>query len=210
MSNAPAPEAARIAVFARAPLPGAVKTRLVPMLGAEGAARLHAALVKHTLATAAATAPASLQLWCSPDMSHPFFAACAARFGCELRVQDGADLGERMARAFEGNTPLVLVGSDCPPLESAHLEGAWRILADHDAVFVPAEDGGYALVALARPCASIFRDVSWGGDEVMRQTREKLAAARLRWTELDTLWDVDRPEDYERLRASDLAAEVGT
>lgn len=208
MPAAPVPDTPRIAVFAKAPQAGAVKTRLVPKLGAEGAARLHAALVTHSLSTAVSAQPASLQLWCSPDAAHPFFAECSARFGCELRVQQGADLGARMAHAFEGNTPLVLLGTDCPALTPAHLDRAWRMLADHDAVFVPAEDGGYALVAMSRASASIFDDVAWGSDKVMRQTRERLAAAKLRWTELDTLWDVDRPEDYERLRASGLAAEI--
>ena len=209
MSSAPAPEAPRIAVFAKAPVPGTVKTRLVAMLGAQGAARLHAALAMHALATAAAARPASLQLWCSPDASHPFFAECAARFGCELRTQHGADLGERMAHAFDGNAPLVLIGSDCPPLTAAHLQRAWRMLATNDAVFAPTEDGGYALVALAKPLPSVFTGVSWGADRVMRQTRERVARERLRAGELDTLWDVDRPEDYERLRASDMDAEVG-
>lgn len=195
-------------MFAKAPVPGSVKTRLVPMLGAEGAARVHAALVRHALTEAAAAHPSSLQLWCSPDASHAFFVECAARFDCELRVQRGADLGERMANAFDGNTPLVLIGSDCPPLTAAHLERAWRMLATHDAVFAPAEDGGYALVALAVASLALFRGISWGSDKVMRQTRETLAAANLRWAELDTLWDVDRPEDYERLCASAAAAEL--
>src|SRR5262249_34069307 len=143
-------------VFAKAPVAGAVKTRLVPLLGAEGAARLHAALARHALGIAAEARPAKLQLWCSPDASHPFFIECATRFRCELRVQKGSDLGARMAHAFESDAPLVLIGSDCPPLTAQHLENAWRLLASNDAVFAPTEDGGYALVALSRPAPSIF------------------------------------------------------
>ena len=207
-SAAPA-EAPRIAVFAKAPTPGSVKTRLVPLLGAQGAARLHEGLVNHAISAAAATRPATLQLWCSPDASHPFLAACAARFGCETRTQQGGDLGERMAHAFEGNSPLVLIGSDCPPLRGSHISQAWDALEFHDAVIAPAEDGGYALIALARPCPFLFSDIAWGEASVMQRTRERLARAKLSWLELATLWDVDRPEDYERLRASAMAAEVG-
>jgi rSAM/selenodomain-associated transferase 1 len=207
-SSAPPAEAPRIAVFAKAPVPGSVKTRLVPLLGAEGAARLHAGLVNQALSTAAATRPAKLQLWCSPDASHPFLAACAKRFACETRTQQGADLGERMAHAFEGNTPLVLIGSDCPALRASHISHAWDALEFHDAVVAPAEDGGYALIALARPCPSLFSDIAWGEPNVMQRTRERLAGAKLSWMELPTLWDVDRPEDYERLRASEMAGEV--
>ncbi len=209
-SSAPPAEAPRIAVFAKAPTPGSVKTRLVPLLGAEGAARLHANLVTHALATAAATRPATLQLWCSPDASDPFLSACAARFACDTRTQQGVDLGERMAHAFEGNTPLVLIGSDCPPLRASHISHAWDALEFHDAVVAPAEDGGYALIALARPCPFLFSDIAWGEASVMQRTREHLARAKLSWLELATLWDVDRPEDYQRLRESAIPVEAAT
>ena len=157
----------------------------------------------------AATRPATLQLWCSPDASHPFLAVRGTFPGCETRTQQGGDLGERMAHAFEGNSPLVLIGSDCPPLRGSHISQAWDALEFHDAVIAPAEDGGYALIALARPCPFLFSDIAWGEASVMQRTRERLARAKLSWLELATLWDVDRPEDYERLRASAMAAEVG-
>lgn len=200
--------APRIAVFAKAPVPGAVKTRLVPLLGAEGAARLHASLVRHALATAREARPAALQLWCAPDASHPFFAECADRFSCELHVQQGADLGSRMAHAFASNAPLVLIGGDCPSLQASHLEHAWRALESGDAVFAPAEDGGYALVGLARPAPLLFEGIDWGREGVMRETRRRVAASGLRCVELETLWDVDRPEDYRRMQASGVAVEV--
>ena len=198
----------RIAVFAKAPVAGAVKTRLIPVLGPDGAARVHAALARHALAAAAQARPKTLQLWCSPGTKHPFFAECAARFGCELHAQRGADLGERMANAFDGNAPLVLIGTDCPPLTAAHLLRAWQALRTHEAAIVPAEDGGYALIALARPIPQLFSAIAWGEASVMQDTRERLAAVGMRFVELETLWDVDRPEDYRRLRSSDLAIEV--
>jgi hypothetical protein len=202
-----------IAVFAKAPVAGSVKTRLVAMLGAEGAARLHERLVERALATAFEARLGPVALWCAPDTSHPFFAQCAARFGVELRRQEGADLGERMHRAFEvaleRHPALLLVGSDCPTLEPRDLAAAARALDTHDAVLIPAEDGGYVLVGLTRPHASLFEGVAWGTAAVMEATRARLAAAGLRWAALPALWDVDRVEDYARLRRTlpDLALE---
>jgi rSAM/selenodomain-associated transferase 1 len=207
-SSAPLPERPRIAVFAKAPAPGAVKTRLIPLLGAEGAARLHARLAKHCLATAREARPSVLQLWCAPDASHPFFSECAALFSCELHTQKGVDLGARMADAFADHAPLILVGSDCPPLSASHLEQAWRALQSHDVVFAPAEDGGYVLVGLARPAPRLFDAMQWSQQDVMLETRRRVVAAGLRSLELETLWDVDRPEDYERLVRSGIAAEL--
>jgi uncharacterized protein len=207
-SNAPPADAPRIAVFAKAPVAGEVKTRLAATLGADRAARLHAGLVEHALATAAQARPATLELWCAPDAAHPFFARCAERFGCTLRAQEGGDLGARMAHAFAAGTPLVLVGSDCPMLTPAHLLRAWHALRTHDAVFAPAEDGGYVLVALSRPQPALFASMAWSGPGVMRETRERAAAAGLRSLELETLWDVDRPEDFRRLQQLGILAQA--
>jgi hypothetical protein len=200
-----------VAVFARAPVAGQVKTRLVPLLGPEGAARLHAALVRRALATAVQARIGPVELWCAPDDSHPFFARCAAEFGVTLHRQEGRDLGERMAHAFEhafrGKRSLVLIGGDCPALQPADLGAAANALASHDAVIAPAEDGGYVLVALAR-ALPIFEGIAWGGAAVMAQTRARLEAAGACWHPLPTLWDVDRPEDYARLQGAELAPDV--
>jgi rSAM/selenodomain-associated transferase 1 len=207
-SSAPRAEAPRIAVFAKAPIAGEAKTRLVPTLGAQRAARLHAALVEHALATAASAGPSVLELWCAPDAAHPFFAQCASRFECTLREQRGADLGARMSAAFAASAPLVLIGSDCPVLTPSHLIEAWQGLRDHDAVFAPAEDGGYVMVALTRPQPALFTAMPWSEAGVMRETRKRVDALGLRSLELETLWDVDRPEDFLRLQRSGIAAEA--
>jgi hypothetical protein len=198
----------RIAVFAKAPVPGAVKTRLVPLLGADGAARLQGSLARHTLAVAREAQPATLQLWCAPDATHPFFGECAVRYRCELLSQQGADLGERMANAFAGVTPLVLIGTDCPALRASHLAAAWDALRSHDAVVAPAEDGGYVLIGLARPQPALFSGMPWGDASIMARTRKRVADAELTCVELETLWDVDRPDDYRRLEESATAAGV--
>jgi rSAM/selenodomain-associated transferase 1 len=204
--------AVRIAVFAKAPVPGRVKTRLAKELGDEGAARLHATLVARALSTAIESKAGVVELWCAPDVSHPFFGECAARFGVALRAQSGADLGERMRHAIDdalsrGKRALV-TGSDCPALDARILREAAHALEDNDAVFVPAEDGGYVLVGARKAIPGIFEGIAWGGDSVMQATRERLIRARARWYELDPLWDVDRPEDYERMRREGMAPEA--
>jgi rSAM/selenodomain-associated transferase 1 len=108
-------------------------------------------------------------------------------------------------RGLARHARVLLVGSDCPGLRAAHLREALRALESHDAVFIPAEDGGYVLVGLKRAAAAIFEGVAWGTPEVMAQTRARLAAAGLSSRELAALWDVDRPEDLERLEAAGLA-----
>jgi rSAM/selenodomain-associated transferase 1 len=202
-SNAPRPEAVRIAVFAKAPVPGAVKTRLAGVLDAAAAAQLHGRLVRHALATARAAQAGAVELWCAPDADHPFFASCAREFDVALECQQGDDLGERMAHAFNrtlaSGAALVIIGGDCPELTGADLAAAVAALRGHDAVVAPAEDGGYVLIGLSTPAPSLFAGVSWSTAAVMEQTRERLAAAGLRWTELRTFHDLDRPEDYRRL-----------
>lgn len=210
-SSAPRPEA-RIAVFAKAPVAGEVKTRLAAVLGPEGAAALHARLVRRALATAVAARAGAVELWCAPDARDPFFARCAEEFGVRLRTQEGADLGERMRRAcdaaFAAGSAAIVIGSDCPALRADDLREAAAALAEADAVIAPAEDGGYVLVGLARPVPGLFESIAWGTGAVMTQTRARLAAAGVRWRELATFWDVDRPEDYARLQQEDLFREV--
>ena len=200
----------RVAVFAKAPVAGRVKTRLASLLGEEGAATLHSSLVKRALETATESGVGPVELWCSPDAKHPFFEGCAAQHPITLHEQSGADLGERMRNAFEAaharGEALLLIGSDCPALAGATLRSAAAALASNDAVFVPAEDGGYVLVGLAKPAPRIFEGIGWGSSAVMMQTRARLAVEGVRWEELATHWDLDRPEDYARARAQGLLA----
>jgi len=204
-----APDGTAVIVFAKAPRPGAVKTRLVPLLAAEEAAALHARFVKRTLETARAASLHPVELYCTPDAADPFFRFCAGQYGITTRAQAGDNLGERMWTAFEqglaAHARVLLVGSDCPALTARHLRQAERALRDgNDAVFIPCEDGGYALIGLKRADRKLFEGIEWGGNGVMAQTRARLAALGWRWHELETLWDVDRPEDYQRLVASGL------
>jgi rSAM/selenodomain-associated transferase 1 len=192
-------------VFARAPVPGAAKTRLVPALGEVGAARLHERLVRRTLDTTCAAFPGRVELCCAPDAAHPFFAACAAENGAALTEQGAGDLGTRMhralARALCDADAAVLVGTDCPALAPEHLrDAAAALAAGADVVLGPASDGGYVLVGARRVDAALFEGIRWGTDAVLGETRERIRALGWRHVELGTLWDVDRPDDLQRLR----------
>jgi rSAM/selenodomain-associated transferase 1 len=193
----------RVAVFAKAPVPGYAKTRLIPKLGAAGAADLQAGFIRQTLTTVCSISEFETSLWCAPYGNHPFFLACSEDFDVQLIEQAGGDLGERMEAAFvtlaSDNTPTVLVGTDCPALTAQHITDAHTALQQgNDAVFVPTEDGGYALIGLQCSHAAVFSGMPWSTSTVMDQTRQRLRAQGLRWCELETLWDVDEPADHER------------
>lgn len=194
----------RLLLFTKAPRPGTVKTRLVPLLGETGAAALHLRLTEHALATARAAAIGPVELHCAPDCDDPFLRQCADTYGARLVPQVQGDLGARMAIAFQQalarSRYVILIGTDCPGLTADHLRTARIALATGaDAVFIPTEDGGYALAGLVGYDRRVFTDIAWGEDGVMNQTRERLSELGWHWRELETLWDIDRPEDYERL-----------
>ena len=195
----------RLLVFARAPRAGRVKTRLIPALGGEGAMRLHTELVRHTLFQAAAAGPAELQLWVAGNDEDGCLAAMARRCGAVMHRQQGADLGARMHTALRAATETgetaVIVGTDCPWLDADALIAAMESLNAHDAVLGPAADGGYVLLGLHRAPRTLFRDIEWGTPSVLDATRERLQALEWSWHELACRYDVDRPEDLERLCA---------
>src|SRR5712664_3204663 len=193
-----------VIVLARAPQPGKAKTRLIPALGKAGAAALHRRLVLHCLRAAADARIGPVELWCTPDTSDPFFRECQRSLGVSLYAQGGGDLGARMQRAFESAlaraSRAILVGSDIPALSAQYLRDADQALGrGDDAAIGPAEDGGYVLIGLSRCDPELFRDIPWGGPEVLAETRRRLATLSWRSSELPVLWDVDRPGDLERL-----------
>lgn len=193
-----------VAVFARAPVAGATKTRLIPSIGAAAAARLHRRFILQTLETATEAKVGPVTLWCAPDMSHGFFKALRLK-GLTCREQCEGDLGSRMRNALNANPgPTLLVGTDCPSLTPEHFRAAAGILREGcDAVFLPAEDGGYALIGLSVPASPLLFDaVPWGTSEVMATTRMRLAMLGYSWQEPDVVWDVDTYEDFVRWKAS--------
>ena len=192
-------------VYAKAPEPGQVKTRLAPALDIEAAALLHTALVERALSTAKRSGIAAIELCCAPDSRHSFFRSCAEDFDLTLTEQGEGELGERMlrtlTRALMSHQSAIIIGADCPALTGKHIADAARALVTHDIVLTPAEDGGYVLIGARRVELHLFDGIEWGTDTVLAQQRRNLEKAGLIWHEMPTLWDVDRPDDLPRLKA---------
>jgi rSAM/selenodomain-associated transferase 1 len=192
----------RILVFAREPVAGRAKTRLIPALGEEGAARLARVMLGHALIEAASANLGSVELVGDP---HPD--TWEARVtGVAASAQAGADLGERMGNAAERALALgehvIITGTDCPGLDAARIAEAAAALDSHDAVIIPANDGGYVLIGFARFDPAIFTGVEWGRDGVLAATLANIDA--LGWT----VWqgapvaDIDEPEDLKHAPAT--------
>jgi len=197
----------RILVFAKAPVAGEVKTRLAAHIGKQAAAALYEQLLRDTVGMALRTGLAPVELHVSSRTCHPLFASLADRQPLEVRLQKGADLGQRMYHALQTALQTasfaVLIGTDCPAMSADYLVQACRQLDAGSAVVLgPAEDGGYVLIA-ARSCHQrLFTDIPWSSDRVLQLTRARLQALQLPYAELDTLWDLDRPEDLRRWRTT--------
>jgi rSAM/selenodomain-associated transferase 1 len=189
-----------VLVFTRTPVPGRVKTRLIPAIGAARAANLHRAMLWRTVATAVAAGVGPVGLWCNPAIEHPYIAEIQREFGLDVHLQRGEDLGERMHLALRSQLDdgggALLVGTDCPFLEAGDLQLAARTLCDGaDAVLGPAEDGGYYLIGVRESDIEVFSGVAWGSNQVLAETRRKFRDLGWRWRELATRRDVDRPAD---------------
>ena len=212
--------AARILVFAKAPIPGQVKTRLAPVLTDSEAAHLHARLVRHTLATATQQPLCPVELWCAPDATHPFFQQCRQQYNITLRHQCEGDVGQRMEQALNAtlqtSESAILIGTDCPEFTTDDLEAALGLLnpprqttTDAPALVLgPAEDGGYVLIGARRCHPSLFSHIEWGTDNVLATTRQRIQTLGWHWQETRTFWDLDRPEDWRRYQRQGKRGEV--
>lgn len=191
-------------IFAKAPIPGTVKTRLIPALGADGACCLYQQLLLHTLHQTQDW-PGPRYLYCAPDTTHPLFARLASEHHLQLRQQHGDDLGARMAHALaEHAEGALLIGTDCPQISTAVLREADQALQTHDTAIIPSEDGGYVMIGQRQPDPAAFAGMSWSHSQVMADTRQRLEAAGKSLWEGATLWDLDEPEDIPRLAAISL------
>jgi rSAM/selenodomain-associated transferase 1 len=196
---------AALIIFAKAPIPGQVKTRLCPPLTPDEAASLHGSFVLDALersrdALAAARLNVDRFLACSPSHDHVFFKILAERHGVRLLDQVGEDLGARMDQAFQtvfaqGYTRVVLTGSDLPSLPGSFFTRALSLLADHDLVLGPSLDGGYYLIGLTQPTPLLFSGIPWSTDQVLTLTRNKADSLGYKTTLLPAWRDVDTIED---------------
>lgn len=202
MNAAPSPMRPRLVVFAKAPVAGQVKTRLIPALGAEGAAALARTMLDHTLAQALASQVGEVELCMSPAPGDAAWKGWSLPAGIAPTDQGDGDLGARMARAVQRVTaqqPVLLLGTDCPALDAATIRAAVNALQQHDAVLVPVADGGYVLIGLKHPSPELFSDMAWSTSTVAAQTLRRLdRLGRSTWIG-PTLNDIDEPADLVHL-----------
>ena len=201
-------------LFARYPVPGQAKTRLIPALGPEGAARLHRRLAENTAGVARAAGAS-----CGAGVTVCFTGAARREFRCWLgpdfayAAQPTGDLGVRLRHAFtsafrNGARRVVAFGSDVPEISAAILRQALAGLLEHDVVLGPAVDGGYYLIGMKCHRPELFAGIDWGTERVCAQTRAAIARQALSVAELPVLGDVDVPEDALALRADPRFADV--
>lgn len=192
-----------LGLFAKAPRPGQVKTRLAAAGSDHWAAAVAEAFLLDTMQRLAKVA-AQRSLYFSPPDASPYFESLAAnRF--TLAPQAEGDLGCRMTAYFveqfrAGAVKAMLVGSDSPTLPIRYIEDAFAMLDSHDVVLGPATDGGYYLVGCAREAPAIFANIPWGSSQVLRETVRAIAGAGCRLALLPPWYDVDTLDDWRMLQ----------
>lgn len=193
----------RIVIFAKAPIPGYAKTRLIAALGPEGAAALAAKMLVHTVAVARQAAIGPVELYVAPDPEHICLRALEVGSDITWSRQSEGDLGMRMAtvvqRTLAGGENIVCIGTDCLELKISHLQEAAIALVQDTVVIAPALDGGYVLLGLSQFDSSIFQDIVWSTDTVFKETMARIVHLNWRVTQLETLRDIDEPEDLQYL-----------
>ena len=204
-------------IFAKAPIPGQVKTRLCPPLTPDEAATLHGSFILDTLERTKAAVtrlklPFDRYLACAPSSTLVFFKIMEERQTVKLLDQEGEDLGARMHRACEtlfkgGYQRVLIIGTDVPSLPLDYYKQALMLLEKHDLVLGPALDGGYYLIGLSKPAPLLFENMPWSTDQVLALTREKANSLGLTIGLLPEWRDVDRIDDLLALiEASSLDA----
>jgi len=192
-------------VFSKVPVPGTVKTRLLPAVNEIDAALIYKELVKRTLNTVITVDYLGVQLWCTPVADHPFFLECQEKYELDLCLQSGGDIGDRMQAAIKatlrGDNSVLVVGCDCPELRAEDLSTARDKLRDgYEVVLGPSEDGGYYLIGMKEPHPDLFNGIHWGEPTVLKETRDRLSRLGLSCYELPLRWDLDDEVDLKRYR----------
>lgn len=195
----------KLIVFTRYPEAGKTKTRLIPVLGKEGAAKLHQQLTEGTISQAKQLKN-TRQLFVEVYFTGGSQELMEAWLGNDIFYQNQVtgDLGIKMAAAFEmsfnsGVEKVVLIGTDCPGLNADLMAKAFNELDGQDLVLGPALDGGYYLIGLRRFIPEIFMGINWGTAEVLGQSVAIARNLNLAIAYLSPLADIDRPEDLSLL-----------
>ena len=190
-----------LSVFAKSPIVGRCKTRLISLLGAEAAAVAHCELVERALSQVAAATNIEASLWVTEIEQQT--QQWSDTWQLPLILQEGVDLGERMFRCLDqlcssAREGALLMGTDCPGIDAGYLNTAGQSLRHHDVVLGPAEDGGYGLIGMRQAHKALFQNIDWGTDAVAEQTLMAASKLQLSVFRMPKIWDVDRPEDWQR------------
>jgi rSAM/selenodomain-associated transferase 1 len=196
-----------IALFARLPVAGKVKTRLIPALGAAGACRLHTLLLENSLHLLNSLTTCDTCLWLDTPGDHPVL----HEYGGAVHIQQGTDLGERLQHAaaslLVNYKSVIFIGTDCPALDARYLLQAEHILQNNAEVVIgPAIDGGYVLLGTRSCLPGLFSDIDWGTEKVLAQTLAAVRTAQQQVVLLPEMADIDRPEDLHMLEQFGLSA----
>lgn len=190
-----------VALLAKAPVVGQVKTRLAASVGHRAACFYYKKMCESVAEMAAQTAPCYLTLWYTPT-AQPTLRRLARQVGADVRPQPQGDLGQRLhwvaAQELRRAEAVLLIGADAVGLTPAHLQSAVRLLqADTDVVVAPAGDGGYTLIGLRKPIRAVFQQIPWGSAHVMGATRRRCRRAGLRLSQLSPAADLDTVQDLK-------------
>ncbi len=192
-----------ILVYAKAPVAGKVNTRLIADIGVHAATKLQHDLIHQRLSMLAKADLCDVRLMCASDQQDENFLSCKKKYPVTLFDQVGDDLGMRMfngvARALQQYKYCIVIGTDAPALDAQKIKQAIEFLRNGtEVVFVPAEDGGYVLIAMRQAYKFLFENISWGSAQVMQQSIDALDENNVSFETLASCWDVDRLEDYQR------------
>ena len=194
---------ATLILFAKAPIPGQVKTRLTPQLDPQQAAQVATALIEHTVSLAIDNwpGPVTLQVW--PDTQHEIFRRLSGEYGISLSAQSAGDLGRKICTALKAHTDhgqaAAVMGCDVPHCPGQVLTDAYELLEQGSAnVIGPSTDGGYYLIGVQQTQPALFRGINWGNDRVFATTLENALAFDISFTRLKPLQDIDNFKDLER------------
>jgi len=191
-------------IFTKNPIPGKVKTRLIPSLGIEGAYKVHLQLLKYTLSITSKITSMDFQLHYTDFGNNQLIKSLAKENNLDIQLQLGHNLGERMFNAsdlcLKKYSHCIIIGTDCPELTQEYLLLAeHQLLSGFDAVIGPAADGGYVLIGYKYANSALFSDIEWGTNTVYSETLKKMDSLNLNYNSLDTLHDIDREDDLRYL-----------
>jgi len=190
----------RLIIFVKAPEIAKCKTRLISLLGEQGATDFYIDLATHCVEKLHSLKNVDVTLFCHPDIHHDFLKNLSGRYHVGLQAQQGKDLGERMFNAIDHSLQhyqqCVLIGSDCPTITQEYVEQAFNALNSYDITLGPVTDGGYVLIGASKVDAQLFANTQWSTHTVLQQCLKNIEKLNYSHYLLPTLWDIDTPNDF--------------